>query len=402
MKFNYQARTKTGEIQSGIIEASSREAAVSILQRYGLYVTILEEIEEVPFYARGIKFLERVSRKDIVLFSRQLSIMFGSKVTLVESLRTLASQVDNTNFRGKILKISEEVEGGTSFSSALSKHPEIFSPFYIAMVKSGEVSGKLSEVLNYLAEHLEKEYYLVNRLRGAMIYPTLIFFVVLIVLALMAFFVIPQLTSVLKETQQELPVITKIAMAAANFLKKWGLFFILILIISAIAVFRYYKTKQGKDFFDKIFLEFPLIGNFLKMVYLTRFAENFSTLISAGLPIAQCLEITGRIVGNSVYQEIIFQAKEEVRKGEPISSVLSRFPEVFPSIFTQITLVGERTGTLDKTLMNIVNFYQKETERITENLLSVLEPLLIVFFGVVVGGLVAAFLLPLYQMIGRF
>jgi len=400
MKFNYQARTKKGEIQAGVIEASSREAAVSILQKYGLYVTILEETEEVPFYVRKIEFFGRISQKDLVLFSRQLSIMFGSKVTLVESLRTLASQTKNSDFREKIIKISDEVEGGTTFSSTLSKYPKFFSPFYVAMVKSGEASGKLSEVLDYLAEHLEREYHLLSRIKGAMIYPALIFFVVLMVLALMAFFVMPQLTEVLKEKGQELPVITQIAMAFADFLRKWGLIFILILVVLIIVAFRYYKTKAGKEFFDKNFLKLPLIGSFFKLVYLSRFAENLSTLISSGLPIAQCLEITGKIVGNSVYQRIIFQARDEVRRGTPISQVLTRFPEVFPQVFTQMILVGERTGTLDKTLMNLVSFYQKEIERTAENLPAVLEPLLIVFLGVVVGGLVAAFLLPLYQMVG--
>jgi len=402
MKFNYQARTRTGDIQAGVIEASSREAAISILQRYRLYVTVLEEVAGAPFYAKRIKFLERVSRKDLVLFSRQLSIMFAAKVSLVESLRTLAGQTANIDFREKILKISEEVEGGTSLSSAFSKYPQIFSPFYIAMAKSGEASGKLSEALSYLADHLEREYHLISRLRGAMVYPALVFFVVLIVLALMIFFVIPQLAGVLTESDQELPAVTRIALALADILRKWGLIFVLILILLVIAVFKYYKTKPGKEFFDENFLKFPFIGNFLKLIYLSRFAENLSTLISGGLPIAQCLEITGNIVGNSVYQTIIFQARDEVRKGEPISQVLARFPGVFSPVFTQMVLVGERTGTLDKTLINLVSFYQKETERTAENFLSVLEPLLIVFLGGAVGGLIAAFLLPLYQMVGSF
>lgn len=398
MKFDYQARTKTGEIQAGVIEASSREAAVSILQKYGLYVTILEEAEEVPFYARKIKLLERVSPEEQVLFSRQLSIMFGSKVPLVESLRTLASQTRNPDFREKISKISEDVEGGTTLSSALSQYPEIFSSFYVAMVKAGEASGKLSEALSYLAEHLEREYHLMSRIKGAMVYPALVFFVVLLVLGLMIFFVIPQLTEVLKETGQELPVITKIVMAFSGLLRKWALIFILILVILIITAFRYYKTKAGKEFFDKSFLKFPFVGHFLKLIYLSHFAENLSTLISGGLPIAQCLEITGGIVGNSVYQEIIFQARDEVRRGEQISSVLARFPEAFPPVFTQMALVGEKSGALDKTLMSLVSFYQKETERTAENFLSVLEPSLIIFLGVVVGGLIAAFLIPLYQM----
>lgn len=401
MKFNYQARTKTGEIQTGVIEASSKEAAVAILQKYGLYITILEETEKaVPFYSKRINFLERISKKELVLFFRQLSIMFAAKVSLVESLKTLANQTRNPFFREKILNIYDMVEGGTSFSSALAKHPQIFSSFYIAMVKSGEVSGKLSEVLNYLADHLEREYHLVSRLRGAMVYPALVFMVVLLVLALMFFFVIPQLSAVLIESQQELPMITKMLMALVDFLRKWGLILILILLMTIVFTFRYYKTEAGKKFFDKVFLDFPLLGPFLKLIYLSRIAENLSTLISAGLPIGQCLEITAKVVGNSVYQEIIFQTRDEVRKGESISRVLNRFPENFPPVFSQMTLVGETTGTLDKTLMHLVSLYQKETERTAENFLSILEPLLIVFLGVIVGGLIAAFLIPIYQMAG--
>ncbi len=402
MKFNYQARTKTGEIQTGVIEASSREVAISILQRYGLYVTFLEEIEEIPFYARRVKFFERISQKELVLFSRQLSIMFDSKITLVESLRTLANQTKNFDFREKIISISEAVEGGTTFSSALSRYPQIFSPFYIAMVRSGEASGKLSAVLDYLAEHLDSEYHLISRIKGAMIYPLLVLSLALIVLALMTFFVVPQLSCVFKESGQKLPFITQAAISFAYFLRKWGLILLLGLIALIIAAFRYYKTKSGKEFFDKIFLKIPLIGPFFKLVYLSRFAENLSTLITSSIPIARSLEISGEIVGNAVYQEVIFQARDGVKKGEPISQILARSPEVFPPVFTQMTFVGEKTGTLDKTLMNLVSFYQKEIERIADNLLSVLEPLLVVFLGVVVGGLMFAFLIPIYQLAGSF
>ena len=398
MRFNYQTRTKKGEVRAGVIEASSREAAISLLQKYGLYVTVLEEAREEPFYARRLKIFEKVSQKDIVLFSRQLSIMFASKVTLVESLRTLANQTKAPDFREKILKISEEVEGGTTLSGALSKYPKIFSPFYIAMVRAGEASGKLSESLSYLADHLERDYHLLSRIRGAMMYPALIVSVVLIVLALMMFFVIPHLTQVLEETEQELPAVTKMVINLTDLFRKWGWVFILIFISLIISAFRYYKTKAGKNFFDNFFLKLPMINQILKMVYLSRFAENLSTLISGGLPITQSLEITGNIVGNSVYQKIILRARDEVRRGEPISQVLSRFPEVFPPVFTQMTLVGERTGTLDRALMNLVNFYQKETDTLIETLLGLLEPLLIVFLGVVVGGLMAAILLPLYRV----
>jgi type IV pilus assembly protein PilC len=399
MKYNYQARTKKGEIQTGIIEASSPEAATTLLRKHELYVTVLEEVAAPPFYAKKIKIFDRISQKEIVLFSRQLSIMFKSKVPLVETLRVLSTQTRNLEFKEKILELSEEVEGGTSFSGALSRYPKVFSSFYIAMIKAGEVSGTLSESLEYLAEHLEREYHLAAKIRGALMYPSLIIFVVFLVLALMIFFVIPNLNKVLLETGQEIPTVTKVVLGSATFLRNWSWLIILGIVILTLAGFRYYQTKKGKKFFDKVFLKFPVVGPFLKMINLSRFAENLSTLISGGLPIASALQTVGEIVGNTSYKEVIFEARDGVRKGEPISSVFTRAPEVFPPVFIQMIWVGEKTGTLDSTLMNIVNFYKKEIDRTIDNLLSILEPALIAILGVIVAGLMLAILVPIYQMV---
>src|SRR3989338_1806214 len=254
MKFDYQARTQKGEIKIGVIEASSREVAISLLQKYGLYVTLLEEGSKIPFFARKIKLFSRIPAKEVVLFSRQLSIMFSAKVPLVESLKTLAIQTKNLDFKEKIMKISEEIEGGTAFSSALAKYPKIFSSFYIAMIKSGEASGNLSEPLNYLAEHLEKEYYLTSKVKGAMTYPAVVLLVVIVVFVLMILFVIPNLSKVLLESGQELPLATKIVLALPDLLKSWGLVFLLLLIGLAVFSARYYRTKKGKYFFDKLIL----------------------------------------------------------------------------------------------------------------------------------------------------
>ncbi len=398
MKFNYQARTKEGEIQTGTVEAPSREAALNLLRKHGLYLTALEKIAARPIYARKIKIFQRTSRKDIVLFSRQLSIMFKSKVSLSETLRTLASQTKNPDFKEKLLTLVENVEGGTSLSQALKNYPKLFSPFYVAMVKSGEVSGNFSDVLNYLANHLEKEYHFLSKIRGAMIYPAMIVFVVLIVLALMMFFVIPNLMKLMEETQQELPFITKVVMGLSVFLKHWGWLVLAGLVGLIFLGLQYYKTSAGKKRLDRLVLRLPLIGDFLKMLYLSRFASNLSTLISGGLPIARALKITGNIIGNSVYKDIILKSQEGVRRGVPISSILEKYPQAFPAMFCQMTLVGEKTGTLDKTLMDVVSFYQKETDRRIDILLSILEPLLIIFLGLVVVGLMAAVLLPLYSM----
>ena len=398
MKFNYQVRTQKGEIRAGQVEASSKEGAINLLQKYGLFVTFLEEAFQ-PFYATRIKIFEKISKKEVVLFSRQLAIMFRSKVPLIESLRVLSSQSQNFEFKEKILKISDDVEGGSSFSGALSNFPKIFSSFYIAMIKSGEVSGKLSEVLNYLADHLEREYHLMARVKGALLYPFLILFVVFLILILLVFFVIPHLSQVLEASGQSLPWITQIIITVAEFFRQFGLAIALVLVFSLFFCLRYYRTEKGRRFFDKLLLKVPFFNSLFKMIFLNRFAENLSTLISGGLPIAQALEIVGEIIDNTLYREIILKTRDEVRKGESISSILSGSTELFSPIFVQMVLVGERTGSLDTTLMNIVDFYQKEIDRNIENVLSILEPVLIVFLGVVVAGLMLSILIPMYKMV---
>lgn len=396
MRFNYQARTKKGDVYVGAVEASSEESAVAILGERGLYVTFLEEAA-TPVFARRIEFFGRITKKDIVLFSRQLAIMFRSRVSLIESLRVLSLQTKNADFKEKIFKISEEVEGGTAFSQALARYPKIFSSFYVAMVKSGEASGKLSEVLNYLADHLEREYHLTAKAKGALIYPCLVVIVALLVLTLLIFFVLPNLIEVLEASGQSFPTSTKIVIALADFFRSWWWLIVLLIIVLISFFLKYRSTAGGRNFFDRMSLKMPILGLFLQMIYLARFAENLSTLISSGLPIAQALEIVGDIIGNVSYKEVILKTREEVKKGEMISSTLSRVPELFPPVFIQMVLVGEKTGTLDTTLMHIVDFYQKEVDRTIDNILAILEPALIIFLGFIVAGLMLSILMPLYQ-----
>lgn len=398
MKYNYQARTKTGEVRSGTVEASSKEAVLALLQKQDLFVTLIEETGRTPIYARSIKFFNRISKKEIVSFFRQLAIMFESKVSLSESLRVLAKQSQNPTFKEKLVKISEEVEAGTALSVALSRHPKAFSSFHVSMIKSGEVSGTLAESFDYLAEHIEKEYQLYSRIRGAMIYPSIILLTTISIFFAMVFLVIPRLSEIVREAGQELPLITQISMGLASFARQWWWAIFLLPILAAFGISSYYKTKEGKKVFDRVFLKFPVLGGLLKMIYLSRFAENLSTLIRGGIPIAQALEITADIAGNNVYKTIILQTREEVRKGGNVSSVLARYPDEFPAVFVQMTMVGEKTGTLGKTLLNVVDFYQKEVERSITNLLGLLEPIMIIIFGLLIGGLMASVLMPLYQM----
>lgn len=398
MKFNYQARTKTGEIQSGIVEASSREAAVILLKSHNLYVTWLEKAS-TPLYAKKIKFFEKISKKEIVLFSRQLAIMSKSEIPLTEIFATLAKQTQNPVLEEKILDMLEKVEGGTPLSKTFSFYPEIFSPFYINMVKSGEVAGKLSETFLHLADYLEREYNFSEKIKGMMVYPIFLCFVFLAVLGIMIFFLVPQITNLLAETKAEISGITEFLIGLPGFLQKWARAFILFFLALIIFIFFYLRTEEGKNFLDRNLLKLPVVGDFLKKIYLSRLAHNLSTLISGGIPIIQALEITSEVVGNKVYKSIILETMEGVKRGEQISFLLSLFPKEIPPLFIQMLVVGEKTGKMKTVLINVVDFYQKEVDRGLENFLRLLEPILIVVFGVLISALMGIVLTSLYQAI---
>ncbi|MFA6376203.1 MAG: type II secretion system F family protein [Candidatus Paceibacterota bacterium] len=399
MRFNYQARTNKGETKSGTIEAETMPAAVEALRCEGLFVTYLKK--EGAKSPQRIRFFEGVSNKDVAIFSRQLAVMFRANVSLVESLRTIGAQLPNQNFREKILRISQTVEAGSPLSAALAKYPDIFSVFFVSMVRAGEVSGNLSEQFNYLADYLEKQYYLSGKIKGAMIYPAVICSVMVGVLFLLSYFVMPNLIEMLNGVDMELPVLTKIVIAATNFIRGiGGVIFLVGLIGLVVLVMRFSRTKRGKEFLDNFYLRIPVVRNLLRMLYMSRFADNLSTLITGGIPITQALEITGSIVGNTVYRDVILKTCEGVRKGQTISSILFNYPELFPPMFSQMVLVGEQTGSLDKSLLVMVKFYEREADRAIDSMLVLIEPVLILTLGLVVGGVVASVMIPLYQSMG--
>lgn len=398
MKFNFIARTKEGQIQTGIVEAQNKEAAIDILREQELYVSSLEEIY-TPLYAKRLVLFERITNREIVLFARQIAILLKSQVPIPEALETLARQTKNRGFREKIQKIQEKIRAGTSLSEALSMYPKIFSHFFISMVRSAEASGKVADTLVYLADYLEKEYKFKAKLRGALTYPAFIVIVFIIVSVVMITYIIPHLSQVLKESKQELPLLTKFIMAFADFVKSWWWFILLLLITIIIFIIIFARTKKGKIFFDKFFLSFPVLNVFLKKIFLSRFALTLSTLIAGGIPIVKSLEITADIIGNKIYQDIINETRDQIRKGETISSVLERHPlYVFP-LFSQMVAVGEKTGTLDTSLKNVVNFYEDDVNRALEDFIKLLEPLLIVLLGGVIALLIGAVLMPIYSVV---
>ena len=399
MKFNYQARTEEGQLRKGTVEASTKESALDLLQKHGFYVSYLEEAGNKPFFAKDINLFNRVTKEDIVNFSRQLSLMFQANIPLVEALNTLSNQLENPILREKLVQIAEDVEGGRNLSDSMAEFPDIFTPFYIWMVKAGEASGKLPDALTYLAEHQEREYKFMNKIKGALTYPALIIGLVAVVIGLVVFFIVPKITGVLETTGQSLPVATKFVMALPGFLKKWGWIILLVLTGIIVLAYKYYQTDEGRLKFDTYMLDIPVVGDFLKKMYLSRFADNFTTLASAGLPITRCLEIVSNIVGNEKYKEMIAEAKEGVSRGRNVSSILSQYPKYFPPIFIQMVVVGEKTGSLNTSLKHVSDFYREEVDRGVENLISLLEPAMIILLGLVVGGIMLSVLMPMYQML---
>ena len=399
MKFEYRAADEQGRHQEGIIQASSEQAALQVLDRHGLYITRLQEIKEEPLYARRISFLERVSEKEVMIFSRQLAIMFKSRVSLVDSLSTIGSQLKSKNFRRRIFQISQDVEAGTSFSDALSKHPDAFSSFYINMVKRGETLGKLSDVLQYLADHLEREHQLRSKIKGALTYPIFVIVIAFVVITLLTILVLPNLTQILEESGAALPLITQWVIAFSNFYRQWWWLVALLIVGAIVGIGRLSKTKGGRRGVHRALLKIPIVGGFLRLMYVSRFGENLSTLITEGVPIVESIGITGRIVGNETYERIIQRAKDSVAQGSKVADVFERYPKEFPPTFTQMIKVGEKSGALDETLAEIVKFYRGEMDRSVDAFISLIEPLLIVVLGVLVGGVMASLMLPLYQSI---
>ncbi len=397
MKFQYKARDKKGNVQEGEVEASSRESAFLVVQSYGLYVVSLAE-KKVPFFKRDFTIFERVSGQDIVMVSRQLAVMVESKIPIVEALQTLSRQIEKKTLKEKILAVADKVEGGVPLSKALSAFPDIFSEFYVSMVKSGEASGKLSEVLTYLADHIEREHEFNQKVRGAMFYPAFITVIFLGIMIFLFVVIMPELTQILLDAGGDIPYVTQIVIGISDFLVQNGWFVVLGVYSLLVFSIKFFTTPQGREILDEFILKLPVFSDFFRKTYIIRFSESLSTLISAGLPIVKSLQITADIVQNKVYREAIINIADNVEQGKQMSEVMKKHTSLFSPVLIQMTHVGERSGKMGTALMNIVKFYRAELERKLDMYISMIEPILIILLGGMVGGLVASVLLPIYNI----
>jgi type IV pilus assembly protein PilC len=398
MRYKYKARTKNGKPRKGTIEASSEKSALYVLEKYGMYATSLKKVGKKHIFERNLK-LKRMSPREIIAFTRQLAVMLKSGISPVEALKAQVAQVEGSGFREKILDITEAIEGGSSLSQALSLFPKLFDQFYIGVIRAGEASGKVANSLDYLATHIEREYNLHQKIKGAMIYPAFVLSVFIGVFFLATFFIIPKLSEVLTAFGGELPFMTKFIIYLSEFVRGGGWLFIAgIFLVLALLPQYFKKTKKAKTFFDGIILKLPILGEFQKKINLSRFAENFSVLLEAGLPITQALKIVKEILSNSVYRKIITEAQDSVAKGERISSVFGLYPDKIPAFVIQMIATGEESGKLDDALMEIVDFYQQEIERMVDGLPNVIEPLLIIVLGAGVAIMAVSIFIPLFKI----
>lgn len=400
MKFRYKARTKEGELQTGFVEAPTKEAAAGILSGHGLYILSLVETER-----RGIgnlAFLNRISAKDLMVFTRQFATLLGANVPLADTLRTLINQTRNPILREAVVDIQADIDSGLSLSQALERHDNIFSIFYINMIRSAEITGRVESVVYFLADYLEKQVLLNTKVRNALIYPAIMIFLFFVVAIVMGSVVLPQIGEVFKEAEIELPIFTQVLISGGKFLAAWWWMIILILVLLGAFIADYLKSEEGRIVFDELVLRTPVLSRLLKQLYVARFAESLSVLIKGGIPIVQAIEVTGHTVGSAVYREVLHQTAEDIKRGELLSQSLSRKAEFFPPLVSQMVAVGEATGRLEHLLDKVASFYMREVEDLVGNLVELIQPVLMVIIGVLIGLLFASILLPIYKLVSTF
>ncbi|MCX8116308.1 MAG: type II secretion system inner membrane protein GspF [Desulfobacterota bacterium] len=393
--YKWEGKTLKGTIKKGELEAPS-EAAIRIhLRQQNIIPTkIVPKGKEIKL---SFPVGKKVPRRSIAIFTRQLATMIDAGLPLVQSLDILASQQENKTFKNIIREIREDVEGGSTFAGALKKHPSVFDELYTNLVVAGEEGGILDNILTRLSNYIEKAEALKKKVKSAMIYPAIIVTVAVLVVIILMIFVIPVFETMFKSAGQSLPLPTLVVLAISKFIKKYILVFIPFLILLVFLFRKFYRTEAGRTLVDRLTLKVPVFGMLLKKVAVARFARTLGTLVSSGVPILDGLQIVSRTAGNRTIETAILNARASIREGETIAEPLGR-SGIFPPMVIQMISVGESTGALDAMLAKIADFYDDEVDVAVSNLTSLLEPFLMVFLGVVIGGVVISMYLPIFQM----
>ena len=401
MLFHYKAIDNTGNKREGDIDAVSLEVAISSLQRRGLVISSIIPADKKSLFFSDITLFEKVSNKDLVILSRQVATLFEAQVSALRVFKLLAAESPNPALRKKLTQIADDLQGGSSIGNALSKHPDVFSEFYVNMIRSGEEAGKLDETFSYLADYLDRTYEVTSKARNALIYPAFVITTFVVVMVLMLTLVIPRISSILLETGQDIPLYTKIVLGLSNALVNYGIFILVALIILGYLLWRYSKTEEGRHILSEIKMAIPVLGTLYEKLYLSRISDNFSTMLDSGIPMVRAIELTAGVVGSKIYEELLMDARVEVKGGSSISAALGKHKQI-PGIMVQMMKVGEETGELSKILRTLAKFYRREVNNAVDTLVDLIEPIMIVVLGLGVGTLLASVLIPIYNIAGSF
>jgi type IV pilus assembly protein PilC len=398
--FSYKVKSPEGNVLTGTIEAREERMAVDRLKRQRFIVLEIGEIKKNTLrdLLDGINFLKkRVRQKDLVLFSRQLSTLIGAGVPIVQGLTILLNQIENPAFKEIITSIREDIESGTSITEALSRRPTVFGELYVNMVKSGELGGILDVILERLSGYLEAAARLRGKIRSAMVYPAVIALVAGGVTTFLLIVVIPAFVRIFQEAGAQLPLPTQILLMVSNFLKHYIVFIIIGLIVFVVGLRQYYKTEAGSMRIDSLLLRLPIFGMLLRKIAVAKFSRTFGTLVKSGVPILEALDTVARTSGNRVIEKAVLQAKDSIREGERLTEPLIA-SGAFPPMVTQMISVGEETGNLDAMLSKIAEFYEQEADAAVSGLTSMIEPVIIVFMGIVIGAIAISMYMPMFQL----
>lgn len=396
--FAFSGRTRGGESITGERQAESLEAAVAALRREQILITRIDPVKAKA--SRAVKTGGKVPAKSLAIFTRQFSVMIDAGLPLVQCLDILGKQEPHQRFAATILKTREDVESGMSLADAMRKHPRTFDALFTNMIQAGEAGGILDTILKRLATYIEKNVKLISQVKSAMIYPVAVICIAALVVGVILWKVIPTFAKMFDGLGARLPLPTRVVIAMSNGLVAYGPFIIMGLAAIAFAIRTYYRTNQGRHMIDGLLLRAPVLGIILRKVAVARFCRTLSTLISSGVPLLDGLEITAKTAGNAIVEDAIMETRASIERGETVSKPLQD-TKVFPPMVTQMIGVGEATGALDMMLAKIADFYEDEVDTAVAGLLTLLEPIMISFLGVVVGGIVISMYMPIFDLISK-
>lgn len=400
--FIYKALDQNGAPKEGNVTAINKDVAINSLQRRGFVISEISEAGNGRGLNMEITFFQKVTMKDLVILSRQLATLFEAQVSALRIFRLLAAETENPKLARSLNDIAENLQAGSSISSAMEKHPKIFSQFYISMVKSGEETGRLEESFAFLADYLDRTYEVVSKAKNALIYPAFIVFTFITVMVLMLTMVIPKIGGILVESGQEIPVYTKVVLGISDFFVNYGVWLLIVLVVGGFLFFRFNKSDVGKSQFDHFKLSVPFVGDLYKKLFLSRIADNLDTMLASGIPMVKALDLTKTVADNFVYQSAIDQSIADVKDGKPLSDAFAKYPEQFPGILIALIKVGEETGNLGEILGTLAKFYRREVTNSVDTLVGLIEPVMIVMLAVGVGFLLASVLIPIYNISSSF